>query len=82
MIQAKTITAYFAPTKGKTYITKAGAIKAETHAIIMRRHPWEGADHDDEGRCTYRGWHIQYDEPERYDKMFRRLRRIVAKNVN
>lgn len=82
MIKTKIITAYFAPTKGKTYITKAGAIKAETNAIIMRKHLWEGADYDDEGRCTYGGWNIQYDDVARYKKMFRRLRRIVAKHVN
>ena len=81
MIKTKTVTAYYAPTKGKTYLTKAGAIKAETKAIIMRKHPWEGADHDDEGRCTYKGWHIEYDEPERFAKMYRRLRRMVVNSV-
>lgn len=81
MIQVKTITAYFAPTKGKTYITKAGAIKAETHAIIMRKYPYEKACYD-YGIQNDPGWHIQHDEPERYAKMFRRLRRLVAKHVN
>lgn len=81
MIQVKTITAYFAPTKGKTYITKANAIKAETRAIILNKHPIEKACYDS-NCCGDPGYHIEYDEPERYKKMFRRLRRIVAKHVN
>lgn len=79
MITIKTVAAYYAPTKGKTYLTKAGAINAETKAIIMRKYPFERAYYEQD--YTDPGWHIEHDEPERFKKMYRRLRRIVSRNV-
>ncbi|MDB1108116.1 hypothetical protein [Pseudomonas extremaustralis] len=78
-IQTKTVTAYYAPVKGKTYLTKMGAIHAETRAIIMKKYPIErGCISCD---CGDTGYHIEYDEPARYGKMYRRLRRAVARSI-
>lgn len=78
-IQAKQATVYFAPTRRRTYLSKAGAINAETRAIIMERFPPErGCISCD---CGDNGYHIEFDEPDRFAKMFRRLRRMVARAV-
>lgn len=80
VIQAQMAKVYYAPTKKRRYFSKSAAICAETKAKIFARHPPESADYDN-GHMTYPGWNIELDEPERYSKMYRRLRRLVAKSV-
>lgn len=62
-------------------MSKAGAINAETRAIIMAKHPFERGCMDYNCGCGDPGWNIEHDKPDRYAKMFRRLRRIVARAV-
>lgn len=80
-ISIRQVTAYFAPTKRKTYLTKNAAIRAETRAIIMNKYPPERGCSDYNCDCGDYGWHIEHDEPARYGKMFRRLRRLVMRSI-
>ncbi|MBH3213200.1 hypothetical protein [Serratia marcescens] len=80
MIKEMTATVWFAPTKGRRYLSKSAAIHAETKAKIFSRYPSESPDYEN-GHLTYQGWNIEYDEPERYRKMYRRLSRLVAKAI-
>lgn len=80
MIKQMTATVWFSPAKGRRYLSKSAAICAETKAKIFARYPSESPDYDN-GHLTYQGWNIADDEPERYRKMYRRLRRLVAKSI-
>lgn len=80
VLKQMTATVWFSTAKGRRYLSKSAAIRAETNAIIFARYPSESPDYDN-GHMTYQGWNIAEDEPERYSKMFRRLRRIVAKSI-
>lgn len=79
-VQPQIVKVYYAPTKNRRYFSKSAAIHAETNAKIFARYPSESPDYDN-GHLTYQGWNITDDEPERYRKMYRRLRRLVAKSV-
>lgn len=79
-IKIQTAKVYFSPTKNRRYLSRLAAIKAEAKAIIFARYPSERPEHI-EGRMTYPGYSIAYDEPERYQKMLRRMCRIVAKHI-
>ena len=73
MIEQQQATAYYSPSAGRRFFTKKGALDAETAARIYKKHPKTPFDPD-----TGEGYSIKFDEPERYAKMFRRLRRIIA----
>lgn len=72
---------YRAPTAGRRYLTKAAAINAETRAIIKARYPDEDAPTDTQGQQIGTAWSLEYDEPKRWAKLYRRLRRQVARSV-
>ncbi len=80
VVKQMTATVWFSPVKGRRYLSKSAAIRAETRAKIFDRYPIESAEYDSVG-MTYPGWSIEVDEPERYSKMYRRLRRLVAKSI-
>lgn len=76
MIEKQQATVWLAPTKGRRYFTRKAAIKAEARALIFKKYPKE-ENHDE-----FRSW-IDYDieqaEPERYEKMHRRMCRILER---
>lgn len=76
-VTAVCTTVYFSPTKGRRYLSLNAAINAETRAIIFAKYPYEKPESEG-GYITYPGYDIRADEPERFDKMYRRLRRLVA----
>lgn len=69
-------TVYLAPTKGRHYMAKAAAIKAEARALILQRHPSEPPEHD----VGMNGWIWQYDLP-RADVLLRRVCRLIKKST-
>ncbi|MCO7058281.1 hypothetical protein [Pseudomonas juntendi] len=72
---------YRAPTAGRRYLSKAAAINAETRAIIKAKYPDEDAPQDTQGQQIGPAWSMEYDEPKRWAKIYRRLRRLVARSV-
>ncbi|QKJ17330.1 hypothetical protein [Yersinia kristensenii] len=77
MVTAETTKVWRSPTKGRRYLTRKGAIHAEAKAKIMQRYPVEKCEYSDIGYMTYPGYHFPSSEPERYEKMLRRLKRII-----
>jgi len=73
IIQQESIV-YYAPTKGRRYLTKRAAVLAEAKAIILNKYPV--IEYDTE---TGEYYNIEYDEPERYSKMHRRLSKQLMK---
>jgi len=71
-VKAKT---YYAPTRGRRYLTLRGAISAEAGAIIKARHPTEPS-YEEYGRIILPGFHWRYDIG-RSDVLHRRLCRII-----
>lgn len=67
-------TVFYAPTVKKRFLTLSGAIKAEAKAKIYKKYPSEPFEDD-----TGAGWDIQYDEPEKYAKLFSRLCRLLRR---
>lgn len=80
MIAKQETVVWFSPAKGRRYFTKAAAIHAEAKAKILERYPTERPE-SEQGRQTYPGWHFPSDDPERYGKMLRRLKRLIAKGA-
>ncbi len=80
MIEATTRTVFRATTKGRTYLTKAAAIKAEARALIEKRHPTEKGEFDGNGYQTDPGWH--WMNIHRSDVLYRRVCRLVKKESN
>ena len=68
MISQQTSTVWYAPTRGRRYLSKKAAINAEAKAIIYAKYPPEPYEHD-----TGHSYNIDIDEPERYLKMHRRI---------
>ena len=77
MIVEQIATVWLAPTRRRRFFTKNGAIHAEAVALIYKKNPTEPCEYDDFGRCTYGGYNIKYDEPERFETMVRRMERII-----
>ncbi len=76
MIVKEIATVYRASTKGRRFLSRSGAINAETNAVIFARYPiekWES----ETGNC----YDIREDEPERYLTMYRRLKRVVIRSI-
>lgn len=74
MIKPVIRTVYLAPTRGRHYMTKASAIRAEATALIIRRHPTEEPDYD-QGHMLYPGFH--WTELPRHAVLLRRVCRLV-----
>lgn len=77
MIEARTKKIYWSSLNKRHYMSKHSVIHAETRGIILNKYPRYRGDIDD-------GFHfedIRYDEPERYARMYKKLRYIVAKSI-
>ena len=72
---------WYAPTKRRRYFSKSAAVNAEALAQIMNRHPIEQAAYTYEVALIDPGFDWTREEPERYEKMLRRLKRIISKHV-
>ncbi|MEB6632758.1 hypothetical protein [Kluyvera cryocrescens] len=80
MITSTTATVWHSSIKGRRYFSRRAAINAEVISIIYKLYPAERSEHEN-GMMTYPGYDIQYDEPERYAKLYRRIKRLVERNV-
>ena len=67
-IQTQTATVYYAPTKGRRYLTKRAAIKAEAVAIILKKYPRKDYEPDT-------GFYvdIRISEPVKFKRMMRTM---------
>lgn len=75
MISVETRKVYFARTKGRAYLSKSGAIHGETMAILRKKYKPEKFEHDT-------GHSFQVECMEGFEKMYRRMKRIVSKSIN
>ena len=73
-IERQTRTVFYAPTKGKRFMTLKGAAMAEAGALIARKYPTESPEYH-EGRMTYSGFHYTTDE------RLVRVRQRLAKRI-
>jgi hypothetical protein len=80
MIEKRTATVFYAPTKRRRYFSMQAAISGEATALILKKHPTEQSEYDDSMRCTYGGWDIRFNEPDKFATMHRRLSRILTKH--
>lgn len=80
-ITVSTAVIYYAPTAGRRYFSKGAAVNAETRAIIKRKYPDESAPQDTNGQQIGQAWSMEYDDPARWAKIYRRLRRQVFRAV-
>ena len=78
-ISKQTATVYYSPSKRRRYFTLKAAVQAEAKAKIFTKFPGEDYEYDENGYCTYGGYHFPSQEPERYAKLLNRLCRIIAK---
>jgi len=74
MIQVQTAKVFYSPTMGRRYFSKHAAISAEARALILKKYPPEPFEPD-----TGAGWHIQYDDQDRYEKLHKRLCRLIKR---
>jgi hypothetical protein len=84
MIERQQAIAYYAPTRGRRYLTPAAAIKAEARAIINKHFPPEVPSPCGEhcGWCGDPGWSLEVDQPERYARYFAKLKRALRNRFN
>lgn len=68
---------YFAPTKGRRYLTKRAAANAEARAMLESKYASEEAEFDDEGRMTYPGFH--WSNEDRLKRVHERLTRLILR---
>ncbi|QTZ83134.1 hypothetical protein [Salmonella phage vB_SalP_ABTNLsp11242] len=71
---------WFSPSRGRHFLTRRAAVRAEAHAKILAKYPIEKTYYENGGLCDP-GYSIQFDEPERYKKMLRRMMKIIDKNT-
>lgn len=55
-VEKKTREVYYSPRRGRHFMTKIGAARAEANARMYRAFPSEEPEYEDYGRCTYPGW--------------------------
>ena len=80
MVETKTRTVFLSTLKGRHYLTKSGAVKAEARALIEAKHPTERPEFDDNGYMTYPGWH--WSMLDRSNVLLRRVCRLVRNGPN
>ncbi len=80
MIETKTRTVFLSTLKGRHYLTKSGAVKAEARALIEAKHPTERPEFDGNGYMTDQGWH--WSMLDRSDVLLRRVCRLVRNGPN
>lgn len=62
-VEKKTREVYYSPRRGRHFMTKIGAARAEANARMYKAFPSEDAEYEDDyGRCTYPGWNFT-EEP-------------------
>ena len=68
MIQVQTATVYYAKTKGRRYLTKNAAIRAEAEAVILRKYPLRDYEPDT-------GFYvdIRISEPVKFERIMRSM---------
>jgi hypothetical protein len=69
---------YFAPTKGRHYLTARGAAVAEANALLAKKYPTEKPEYEN-GMCYYDGYH--WSSEERLLKVHKRVMRILLRNL-
>lgn len=72
-------TVYFSPTRGRHYMTKGGAIRAEAKALLQKKFPSEKAEYEDFGFMTYPGFY--WKDMPRSDVLFRRVCRLIKNST-
>jgi hypothetical protein len=80
MIETKTRTVFLSTLKGRHYLTKSGAVKAEARALIEAKHPTERPEFDGNGYMTDQGWH--WSMMDRSNVLLRRVCRLVRNGPN
>lgn len=81
-VSCQTAKVWYSPTKRRRYFSKSAAVHAEALAIIMKRHPIERAAYTADGGLIDPGFDWRWEEPERFQKMLRRLKQIIEKNID
>ena len=71
-VEAIPTTVYLAPTKGRRYLSKQSAAKAEASALLERKYPSEHGD----GTDGLHGWHWSHDP--RLCRLHARLVKIIC----
>lgn len=79
MIEVITTKVYRSTAKGRRYLTKTGAIKAEARSLIEAKHPTERAYFDGNGYMTEPGWN--WMEIPRSHVLLRRVCRLVKRAI-
>uniref|UniRef100_UPI003341C3B3 hypothetical protein n=1 Tax=Castellaniella defragrans TaxID=75697 RepID=UPI003341C3B3 len=79
-IQTKPATAYYAPTKGRRYLTARAAAYGEAAAQLENKHPSEATEYDDFGRITYPGY--SWREDERFVRVRQRYARLLLRALH
>lgn len=74
-VKSMQATVYLAPTKGRRYLTKRSAVRAEAAAMLERKYPTERGDETD----GFHHWHWSDDEQLR--KVHARLVQLIARNI-
>lgn len=72
-IQPVTVTVYLAPTKGRRYLSKRSAVRAEARALLDRKYPAENGDESD----GFSHWHWSSDE--QLQRVYSRLVRFISR---
>ena len=80
MVETKTRTVFLSTLKGRHYLTKSGAVKAEARALIEAKHPTERPEFDGNGYMTDQGWH--WSMMNRSNVLLRRVCRLVRNGPN
>lgn len=80
MITSTTTTVWHSSAKGRRYLTRRAAVEAEVRTIIYKLYPPEKPEFDNIG-MTYPGYDIKNDDPDRYAKLFRRIKRLVERSI-
>lgn len=75
-VVAETRTVYRSTSRGRAFLTKRAACKAEAIAIIKEKYPTERQESDNIG-VTYPGWH--WTDLPRADVLLRGLTKKLAK---
>jgi len=84
-IQSKPAIVYLAPTAGKRFLTKRGAIQAEARAIIKKHFPDERpcpCTPERCGMCRDPGWSLETDQPERYQRYYLKLMAALRRTID
>ena len=73
-------TVYYAPTAGRRYFTKEGAISGEAKALIRKKYPTEDVEHDERGQVISPGFHwTSLDHADAlYERLCSRIKRCGA----